>query len=72
VRGAQGCPVQSHAATVHLDNAGFSCAVAPPPRWGVHPCWAWGNAVTRQPRTRQRRKFIWKCWSRCAPRPSHP
>ena len=47
VRAAKGWPVKSHAANVNLDNAGFSFAVEPPPRWVVHPCWAWCNAVTR-------------------------
>src|SRR5712692_4322685 len=64
-------PWKSNATTAHPDNAGFSCAVAPPPRRAVHPFWAWCNAATRQTRTRQPRKSIWKYWRMCAPRRSN-
>ena len=41
---------------------GLSSAVEPPPRWAVHPCWAWYNAAAQQTRTHQLLKSIWKCW----------
>src|SRR5262250_1217787 len=56
VQVAKGWPVKSSAANAHRDHVGLSCAVAPPPRQAVHPCWAWCNAATRQTRTRQPRK----------------
>ena len=53
-------------------HAGCNCAVAPPLRRAVHPFWAWCNAATRQTRTHQPHKSIWKYWRMCAPQRSNP